>query len=176
MSHGESRQVQFLFFLLTCNKNFFWILNLTSTRFLWFLSQWISSDSTNGQSHYLTFLPTPLQYSKNLQAYIFFWFHVRIKITAFVIKWNYHTLVNASENENWWTRDLCNLNVKLFFKTHFSSIRTEGGSKNHSQSRKKRVPLWPESHLCTFFVFRKVSQGWLGEDLTQADSQSSEIC
>lgn len=150
----------------------FWILNLIFKRLLWFQCQLISSDSTNDHSHYLAFLPAPPQYSKHISKHIFS-FGFTLGSKSLHLSWNriitlWPMLVRMKTR---WTRDLCNLSVKLFFTAHFSSIRTEGCSKNQ-----ERASLWPESHLCTLFVFRRVSQEWLGEDLTQADFQSSEIC
>lgn len=147
-----------------------WVLNLISKIPPWFRGQWLYSDNTNDHSHYLAFLPaSPTTLQTYLETYLFFWFHSRIKISAFIIKQNYHILANGSENKKSGEQDPCSLSVKLFFNKHFSNTRTERGSKNHSQSRKKGV-LWAELlHLCTLFAFTKVSQDGLGEVLTQAD-------
>lgn len=137
-----------LFFFL------FWTLNLISKRLLWFQRQWISSDSTNDLSHCLAFLPAPPQYPKHISRHIFS-FGVTLGSKSLHLSWNRITMLwpvgMLVGMKMWWTIDLCNLNVKLFFKAYFSSIRTEGGSKTHTQSRKKEL-LFGQSHISATFL------------------------
>lgn len=156
MSHGESRHIPF--FPPICKSYviffWFWTLNLISKRLLWFQRQWKSSDSTNDLSHCLTFLPAPPQYSKHISRHIFS-FGVTLGSKCLHLSWSRITMLwpvgMLVGMKMWWTIDLCNLNVKLFFKARFSSIRTEGGCKTHTQSRKKGL-LSGQSHISAPFL------------------------